>query len=155
MKEYFSCREIVPEISRYLVNIDDRFEGRWAWRKLIFAGSMVASAVVSIAVKVTTVDISIYIGISLFVLWVAFLIVYWYIILEVKPHSVTTSASSEEKGTVNERITSWSQKVKKRELSKDLRLPVTIVTGFLGSGKTTLVKNILSNTIGMVSASVG
>ncbi|KAJ1431662.1 CobW/HypB/UreG, nucleotide-binding domain-containing protein, partial [Ochromonadaceae sp. CCMP2298] len=31
----------------------------------------------------------------------------------------------------------------------DSRLPLTIVTGFLGSGKTTLVKNILSNTVGM------
>ena len=31
----------------------------------------------------------------------------------------------------------------------DNRLPVTVVTGFLGSGKTTLVQNILKNTVGL------
>jgi G3E family GTPase len=36
-----------------------------------------------------------------------------------------------------------------RSASHDQRLPLTIITGFLGSGKTTLIKNILNNTTGI------
>ena len=45
----------------------------------------------------------------------------------------------------------WRAKVRTRDggSSDDKRMPVTIVTGFLGAGKTTLIKNILQNTQGM------
>ena len=42
----------------------------------------------------------------------------------------------------------WNAKVR-MDRENDKRLPVTIVTGFLGSGKTTLVRNILKNAVGI------
>ena len=44
---------------------------------------------------------------------------------------------------------SLSKQHQQPQTEDDNRLPVTIITGFLGSGKTTLVKSILHNTVGM------
>src|SRR5262249_25123701 len=38
------------------------------------------------------------------------------------------------------------------EPSSEARLPVTVITGFLGSGKTTLIKHILTNQHGLCTA---
>ena len=43
----------------------------------------------------------------------------------------------------------WNKRKLDKENLSDSRLPLTIITGFLGSGKTSLVKNILDNTTGM------
>eukprot|EP00605_Chrysophyceae_sp_TOSAG23-4_P001696 GSChrysophyteH1.ASY1.ANO1.1865.1 assembled CDS len=61
-------------------------------------------------------------------------------------------ASEELQKKIDDATTeAWKAKVRTRDggSSDDKRMPVTIVTGFLGAGKTTLIKNILQNTQGM------
>lgn len=50
---------------------------------------------------------------------------------------------------LSESSQSWNRKSRYNNSNIDNRLPVTIVTGMLGSGKTTLISRILHNTIGM------
>jgi len=153
LKEYFNKYKSARNVSHLIGNYDENFESRWAWRKLLFAGAMIAFVVMSIAVKVLMVLTALKIGMAIYVAWIAFLNIYWYCIIASTSNS---KASTIEKSTKSDNDTAatnnktWQQKTKNKDQSSDNRLPITIVTGFLGSGKTTLVKNILSNTIGMV-----
>ena len=78
---------------------------------------------------------------------------YWYLVViknsvETADNDAATATSpvTSSAGVVDQ---AWfSRKLDSANL-KDTRLPLTIITGFLGSGKTTLVKNILQNTVGM------
>src|SRR5262249_14906556 len=46
----------------------------------------------------------------------------------------------------------WGRGRTRAEASSEARLPVTVITGFLGSGKTTLIKHILTNQHGLCTA---
>lgn len=73
----------------------------------------------------------------MFVAWVAFILLYWYLMPQ--------SASSRTVNKPSDVKPDFA--IKPRANGK--QLPVTIITGYLGSGKTTLVKHILSNTSGL------
>eukprot|EP01038_Epipyxis_sp_PR26KG_P007655 gene7655-10418_t len=112
---------------------------------------------------------SIGMGICVFVGWLVFILYFWYFIAtkvneeDIKSKNENTSELKEVSGWENKRkksreIKDFSNDNKSKDNSKsieseteelDLRLPITVITGFLGSGKTTLVRNILQNTIGM------
>ncbi len=51
-------------------------------------------------------------------------------------------------------MTTETTPVADRELTTDLRVPVTVLTGFLGSGKTTLLNRILTENHGKRIAAV-
>lgn len=82
-----------------------------------------------------------------FIVWWGLILYYWYAYLQYDDDS-TVSKTAEK--SIDERSNfGWEYKSMDRSTMKDNRLPVTIVTGYLGSGKTTLVKGLLSNTTGM------
>ena len=150
LKEYFSKNKNFGNIDlSYYSKEDIYFQGRWGWRKLLISGCMVAAVIVSIAVKLLPTQHAILCGVVVYALWVVFLLIYWYIILAQAP-STKVLKPEESVDLSDPKIIGWKQKIRDRESNSDSRLPVTIVTGYLGSGKTTLVKNILHNTVGMV-----
>lgn len=100
----------------------------WSWWKLFFSGVMLSSLSFTMTVKYFHVQFSLTVAVTLFIGWVTFLIIFWY--WSVVP-SLGDDSPAASKGASPQ---------------DDPKLPVTIVTGFLGAGKTTLVKNILSNT---------
>lgn len=120
-----------------------------SWYKLLLAGLMIASLAVSLLVRFLPAISSILMGLMLWSLWTAYLWYYWYsyVMADEKKETVTNDKSPVT--TETEETISWNQRMKDEIKDEDKRLPVTIITGFLGSGKTTLVKRILNNTVGM------
>jgi G3E family GTPase len=120
-----------------------------SWYKLLLAGMMIASLAVSVLVRFLPAISSILMGLMLWSLWTAYLWYYWYsyVMADEKKETVTNDKSPVT--TETEETISWNQRIKDEIKDEDKRLPVTIITGFLGSGKTTLVKRILNNTVGM------
>ena len=113
---------------------------------------MIAAIVVSIVVKILPPKYAIVCGVIASLVWIFFLFFYWYAF--VVNNSLNQSDKSKVKPEAapkkdDQNIISWKQKIRQRDMNTDHRLPVTIITGYLGSGKTTLVKNILNNTVGM------
>jgi G3E family GTPase len=105
---------------------------------------MFTSTVVCTTVRSLKAIVSLAIGAATIVSWAIFLLFFL-------DGFLNGSKSVKEKPVAQEDdpdSASWKKRVKS-EKSTDNRLPVTIVTGFLGSGKTTLVKNILENTAGI------
>lgn len=117
---------------------------------MLLVGIMLACAMTA----VTTLSIGYLraccLSVAVFALWIVGIFLFWW--CAVNRDSVTTgtgeASSNKEKDTETkkEEAGGWQSKVKAKT---DRRLPVTIITGFLGSGKTTLVKGILNNTVGM------
>lgn len=123
------------------------------WYKLLLAGLMIAALAVSVLVRFFPPSPSIAAGCALWLLWSAYLWYYWFAFV-VATDKATTAAANDPAAappaaSTDAGVTSWSKRVKDEKQAEDKRLPVTIVTGFLGSGKTTLVKRILHNTVGM------
>lgn len=81
-------------------------------------------------------------GCAVFALWVAVVLLFgWFLY-----YRRNNKAKEEVKESPDSKsTTSFAAKAR----VDDKRLPVTIITGYLGAGKTTLVKHILSNTVGM------
>lgn len=128
------------------------------WYKLLLAGLMIAALAVSVLVRFFPPTPAIAAGCTLWLLWSAYLWYYWYsfVIATDKAKANATAATAATATTATPppttgepQPTTWSKRVKDEKQAEDKRLPVTIVTGFLGSGKTTLVKRILHNTVGM------
>lgn len=123
----------------------------WGWRKLILAGVMISSLITTLNIRLNIDESKAWtIGFVFFILWYILLIVVWYTLFKPSKKNSNSFEDQIKKSEVNEEKISegWGQKVR-NDYENDRRLPVTIITGFLGSGKTTLVKNILTNTIGM------
>lgn len=126
----------------------------WRWRILLLVGIMLSCTVISVTSLSIGYAMSLLVGGFAFALWFIGITFFWiFVVMPIHNdlpidgfESTTVQHKEKEKGNIDLKHGGWSKKVKDE---KDHRLPVTIITGFLGSGKTTLVKDILSNTIGM------
>ena len=123
--------------------VDDRLRRqKWAYRKLIASGIMICALLLSLSVRALKPTRALLLSVGLSILWTAGITIFWY-------YSILPGAT---KGDLPSGVKGNSEKMNADNNTgqqKDQRLPVTIVTGFLGAGKTTLVKHILSNTVGM------
>ncbi len=120
------------------------FEKVWSWRKLSVAGVMIACVFVAVFNRVISLFLLAAISVGFYFVWILSLLFYWYFVVVSSKNKIVNQMKSE----VDDKNTSgWQCRLKDNE--QDRRLPVTIVTGYLGSGKTTLVKSLLSNTLGM------
>mmetsp|Transcript_26596 Transcript_26596/g.25459 ORF Transcript_26596/g.25459 Transcript_26596/m.25459 type:complete len:577 (+) Transcript_26596:90-1820(+) len=125
--------------------VDNENQRKLKWMKLFLAGIMIACTVVSLTVQYIKAKGAIIMAISIIVMWITFL------------STVFDSKIKDEKKTERrnhnnkENSLGWNKRSKQMNVNEDSdnRLPVTIVTGFLGSGKTTLVKKVLDNTVGI------
>jgi hypothetical protein len=139
----------------------------WAWRKLVLAGLMVASLISTMVIKLLPPYETLLLSGSVFFLWIIGIIYYWYyVVMHVgepvcnnentrkgsstnsQPSSGASTAAPTSEKFQHDQSSAWRTRCLDKQ-NKDTRLPVTIITGFLGSGKTTLVMNILHNTVGM------
>jgi Ni2+-binding GTPase involved in maturation of urease and hydrogenase len=125
----------------------------WNWRKLLVTGFMITSLLNHLLIKKTSLSKTLIISMSVLGLWIIFLLFFWYgVVMKDEKINQDLLAKKKEKED-QEKLSSqpssgWLSKVKLSS-TMDRRLPMTIVTGFLGAGKTTLIKHLLSNTIGM------
>ena len=119
--------------------VDDWKQRKLNWMKLLLAGMMLSCTVMSITVKYLKVTKALVLCTTIFIGWVTFLTA----ALAKKPTKVKVTADTDVD------TSGWKAKLKGSVSTEDKRLPVTIVTGFLGSGKTTLVKKVLDNTAGI------
>lgn len=121
----------------------------WNWRKLLISGFMISSLLAYLLKKKMSIERTLMISFGILGIWIIFLLCFWYfaIVSDEKSLDDLTPPSNIKKETteVNE---GWLAKMKLSS-TVDNRLPMTIITGFLGAGKTTLIKHLLSNTIGM------
>ncbi len=108
-------------------------EQRMSFLKIVCAGVMLNSVIVALLLKLLDVSLALKWGLLFLIVWILVLVLFWKLYVqnvfsdqkEVQPSSPDFCPTPSEK------------------------LRVTIVTGYLGSGKTTLVKRILHNTVGM------
>jgi G3E family GTPase len=133
-----------------LIGDDRRAFFIWSWRKLVLAGLMICSLIFSLCIRFSNIVIASITFSCTLLLWVCGLNIFWfwYLLPEVV-HRESTQSSSQIKTDPSER-SEWSGKIRdKSDPNCDFRLPVTVITGYLGSGKTTLVSHILKNTLGL------
>ena len=123
--------------------VNDIKQKKLTWMKLFLGGLMIACTVMTITVRYLKVIRAVAISATVLIGWVTFL---YYALLEVDESS---SSKRKKTNTPEEESTGWKRKLRESSDLSDRRLPVTIVTGFLGSGKTTLVKKVLDNTVGI------
>jgi molybdopterin-guanine dinucleotide biosynthesis protein len=126
----------------------------WNWRKLLTTGLMISSLLCFSLIKKVSLKSTLLISISVLLLWILFLLGFWYYAI-VKDENLSKDFSVIQMNNQTSSSTSssppsqgWLNKVKLSS-TIDHRLPLTIITGFLGAGKTTLIKHLLSNTLGM------
>jgi G3E family GTPase/putative Mn2+ efflux pump MntP len=129
------------------VQVDDLKQKKLNWMKLFLAGVMISCTSMSITVKFLKVAKSMMLSSTILIGWATFL----SFALNVKSLTIEEKRVLKEKADSegNVELIGWRAKLKVSTLTEDKRLPVTIVTGFLGSGKTTLVKKVLENTVGI------
>ena len=129
------------------VQVDDLKQKKLNWMKLFLAGVMMSCTSMSITVKFLKIAKAMMLSGTILVGWATFL----SFALNVKSLTVEEKRVQKEKAESegNAELIGWRAKLKVSTLTEDKRLPVTIVTGFLGSGKTTLVKKVLENTVGI------
>ena len=131
--------------------LEDKYtELCWSWRKLVLCAIMVALLQTMLTVRFLDPKNTVACTIATFVVLLSILWVLWvsYFLPAFDESRDAPTDSSQAKPDINIRADGWNAK-RKDEEGQDKRLPITIVTGFLGSGKTTLVKRILNNTVGM------
>lgn len=120
----------------------------WNWRKLVLAGSMMCSLLFVLLIRFGSLHTAATCASIALFIWVVALSILWsvYII----PHVVNKDATPSDAIQLKyEGQRSWDDKILYNGDSTDERLAVTVVTGYLGSGKTTLIQHILENTIGL------
>jgi len=124
--------------------------------KILLGSLMISSSIVFIAsrrvIPMTAIKIGLIVFISFTLFCFILTIICDYIIkrndqIDIKANENENIIKNENKNENDESY--WSMRKRNDQDNNDKRLPVTLVTGFLGSGKTTLIKEILNNTIGM------
>ena len=151
--------KFVPE-----VNLQERrVDLNWNFRRLLVLGVVLTSLYIATFSMRMDVHHTLHHAAYFLGLWVVSVCVFWYFYVE---RTLTAlrggmdtknrlDASDELQKKIDEATSAaWKNKLRtKRDgatsKQEDTRLPVTIVTGFLGAGKTTLIKNILQNTQGL------
>ena len=138
--------------------------------KILLASLMISSSLVFIASRRIIPINALKLGIVVFIVFTIFCfilaIVCDYIVSYYQEDSIKEKVSNNNNENENnennknenenkESNESYKWSLRKRndndnnDDNDDKRLPVTLITGFLGSGKTTLINEILNNTIGM------
>ena len=127
--------------------VDDSKQKKLNWMKLFLAGLMISCTAMSITVKYLKLAKAFTLSVTILVGWVSFL----YFSFGASSISAEKEMKDKQKADIeaDAEFIGWRNKLKGVASSEDKRLPVTIVTGFLGSGKTTLVKKVLDNTVGL------
>ena len=141
------------------------------WMRMQLAGVMIAGTSISMCVKALKVKLALIVAVVLFLVWsVMVSVVFWLW----NPSKIDESnkARGDASNVVPGGPLGWASRLKRsRNINStdetiavdpqsstddeqtsdnyDNRLPITCITGFLGSGKTTLVKRILDNTAGI------
>ena len=134
-----------PEIETKLLHENNI----WNWRKLLFSGVMVSSLLCFTIIKKIELYKTILITLFVFLIWLIFLLLFWYLaIVKDETSKELPLLKTNQSNLTSSPSEGWLKKVKQSE-TEDYRLPMTIITGFLGAGKTTLIKHLLNNTIGM------
>jgi len=151
--------KFVPE-----VNLQERRDDlTWNFRRLLILGVVLTSLYTATFSMRMDVHRTLHHASYFFGLWVVSVCVFWHFYVERTLAALRggmdaknrLDASDELQKKIDEATSAaWKNKLRtKRDEStskqEDNRLPVTIVTGFLGAGKTTLIKNILQNTQGL------
>jgi molybdopterin-guanine dinucleotide biosynthesis protein len=127
------------------LQVDNEKQRKLKWMKLFLAGVMIACTVVSLTVQYIKAKNAIVMAITIIVIWMTFLSTVFNAKIGDEKNSKRSNHLNKEKSL------GWNKRSKQTDVNEDSdnRLPVTIITGFLGSGKTTLVKKVLDNTIGI------
>jgi len=125
--------------------------------KILLASLMISSSLVFIASRRIIPMNALKLGIVVFLVFTIFCyilaIVCDYIVSYYQDDSIKEKDNNNDnKNKESNESYKWSLRKRKdndNNNDDDKRLPVTLITGFLGSGKTTLINEILNNTIGM------
>lgn len=120
----------------------------WSFRKLIISGFTLACSGMYVTLgwcKFTTCFI---LSVSAISLWIIVVNIFWYCVVDKNVMSLEQNNSIDMKQQKG-----WQKRTKVidkiTEIDDDRRLPLTVITGFLGSGKTTLIKHLLNNVVGL------
>jgi G3E family GTPase len=133
---------------KFVPDEDLLLERCWQWRLLVLVGVMFSSTILAMfSLRLGLKQAFATAGI-IFILWCVSLVYFWYFTVLPMLKERERANFHDPKLLNKERKDGWFRKAKGNG-GQDGRLPVTIITGFLGSGKTTLVKNILHTTVGM------
>ena len=151
------------------IQLDEVKVRQMNWMRMQLAGVMIAGTSISMCVKALKVKLALIVAVVLFIVWsVTVSLVFWLW----TPSKVNERNAQKDLSSVGP--LGWANRLKRnRNINSidtpaadsqsstnctddkhdsdnyDNRLPITCVTGFLGSGKTTLVKRILDNTAGI------
>jgi len=147
--------KFIPEVNL----AERRLDLLWNCRKIHILGLTIVSIFTAVFIPKFGYKKVLKIAGWLFAVWTIAVFGFWYGYVDTKlkenrrglDGKNTILASDELKKKIDEAtVGAWKEKFRKKGGdSTDSRLPVTIVTGFLGAGKTTLVKRILQNTHGV------
>lgn len=127
----------------------------WSWRKLVLCACMVTFLAMMMTIRILGVTTTVRVGVCMFtglcvLLWVVWLKYFIPLLTETQPGNDKPPSLTKNRDP----LTGWASKTVVAASdgkidSQDCRLPVTVITGFLGSGKTTLIKQMLNNSEGM------
>jgi hypothetical protein len=128
----------------------------WGFRKLILVGVALASLFNALICGRIGAKRSGSFALLGLLLWMLALVVAWYFYV-IPQFNESDEARKKQNGSIAQSeqlqkkidestVGDWKSKTKTKSGDGDARLPVTVITGFLGAGKTTLVKGILGNT---------
>jgi G3E family GTPase len=128
-------------------------EQKFSLYKLLCTGTMINCIVVSLLAKLVDIQRTLVIGVIFFLLWLSALLIFWRWYVRTVVSGDVNKDSSHNVVPTSSPFLSLGWEERKAFFSKnkneDPRIRISVVTGFLGSGKTTLIKNILTNTVGM------